>query len=156
MIKTKIPTINGSKTKTIGRLPTNHFIMLAKLLKIMNPKKVRKRSSFSVILRMILYNVTVSIDPSIEADFKTYMREQHIPDVLNTGRFMEARFCRVHGEEEGGVTYATTYLAASQEELDTYQANEAKALQADFNQKWSGKFAAFRTLLTVVEEFKKK
>jgi hypothetical protein len=104
---------------------------------------------------MILYNVTVSIDPSVENEWTTYMREKHIPEVLDTGCFIEARFSRVHGEEEGGVTYATSYLAKDKAILDAYDANFAPRLQAEFNSKWNGRFAAFRTKLTVIEEFKR-
>lgn len=105
---------------------------------------------------MILYNVTVSIDPNIESEWTKYMREIHIPEVLETGCFSEARFCRVHGEEEGGVTYATSYLSPSADILKSYETNFAPRLRDSFNKLWAGKFAAFRTNLTVVEEFKQK
>ncbi len=104
---------------------------------------------------MILYNVTVSIDASVGEEWLIYMREKHIPEVMQTGHFLEARICRVAGEEEGGLTYATTYLCESQEIFDVYEANFAPALRKEFNEKWAGKFAAFRTFLSVVEEFKK-
>lgn len=104
---------------------------------------------------MILYNVTVSIDPSVEESWKQYMCEKHIPEVMATGKFLESRFCRVHGEEEGGVTYATTYLCESQEMFDAYQNNDAEALREEFNTIWQGKFAAFRTMLSVVQQFNK-
>jgi hypothetical protein len=73
---------------------------------------------------------------------------------MQTGCFLDARFCRVHGEEEGGVTYATTFCSPNEAKLEEYQSKFSAPLQEDFNQKWSGKFAAFRTTLTVVEEFK--
>ena len=80
---------------------------------------------------MILYNVTVSIDPSIESDWLNWMRSTHIPDVMNTGCFMESRISRVHGEEEGGLTYAISYVCESQEVYDHYQKTHAAALQKD-------------------------
>ena len=104
---------------------------------------------------MLLYNVTISIDPEIEDSWLTWMREKHINDVMNTGCFLEARLCRVHGEEEGGLTYAVTYLCPSQKDFDTYSTELSKALQAEHLNKFSPRFAAFRTMLTVVEEFKK-
>lgn len=104
---------------------------------------------------MILYNVTVSIDPQISSNWLKWMRETHIPDVMNTGHFTESRISRVHGEEEGGVTYAITYVSPSQESLEEYEKNHAPKLQAEHSEKYAGKFAAFRTLLTVEEEFKK-
>lgn len=103
---------------------------------------------------MILYNVTVSIDQSIHLIWLDWMKTTHIPDVMNTKCFKECRISRVHGEEEGGMTFAISYIAPSQEVFDTYQENHAQALQEEHNKKFNGKFAAFRTLLTVLEEFK--
>ncbi|MDX1651413.1 MAG: DUF4286 family protein [Brumimicrobium sp.] len=103
---------------------------------------------------MVVYNVTVSIDEEVSQEWLQWMREIHIPDVMATGHFKESRLCRVHGEEEGGVTYAITYLAHSQEELNTYQENHAHRLQGEHTKKFAGKFAAFRTLLSVIDEFK--
>ena len=33
---------------------------------------------------MIIYNVTVGVDKSIEADWLAWMKEVHIPDVIKT------------------------------------------------------------------------
>jgi hypothetical protein len=103
---------------------------------------------------MILYNVTVSIDPEIAEEWLVWMRSKHIPDVMGTGCFLESRISRVHGEEEGGMTYAITYLAPSQEVLDDYQNNHAYNLQKEHGERYNGRFAAFRTMLSVIEEFK--
>lgn len=103
---------------------------------------------------MVLYNVTVSIDPEIAHEWLAWMRSTHIPDVMGTGCFIESRISRVHGEEEGGETYAITYLAENQEKLDHYQHYFAPALQQDHTSRYHGKFAAFRTFLSVIEEFK--
>lgn len=103
---------------------------------------------------MILYNVTVSIDPQIHEEWLNWMITQHIPDVMATQCFVESRILRVHGEEEGGLTFAISYVSPSQDKLDEYQEKHAPALQREHNEKYSGKFAAFRTFLTVLEEFK--
>ena len=47
------------------------------------------------------------------------------------------------------------YIAPDQETLDHYQANFAPALQKDHTDRFLGKFAAFRTTLSVVKSFKK-
>jgi hypothetical protein len=103
---------------------------------------------------MILYNVTVSIDPIIAEDWLQWMRSQHIPDVMATGCFIESRISRVHGEEEGGITYAITYLSLNQEKINEYTEQHAPILQKDHAERYAGKFAAFRTLLSVIEEYK--
>ena len=103
---------------------------------------------------MILYNVTVSIDPGINQEWLDWMRTTHIPDVMRTGCFIESRISRVHGEEEGGMTFAISYVALSEEKMDEYQREHAPRLQADHSARFDGRFAAFRTLLTIIEEFK--
>jgi hypothetical protein len=103
---------------------------------------------------MILYNVTVSIDASAEQDWLEWMRSNHIPNVIATGCFMEGRLSRIHAEEEGGLTYAVSYVSPSQEKFDEYQSVHAPVLQKEHIERYSGKFAAFRTLMTIVEEFK--
>lgn len=102
---------------------------------------------------MVVYNVTVSIDQSAEKEWVDWMQNKHIPDVMNTQHFRDCKLCRVHGEEEGGVTYAVMYTAKSQEDLDRYQETFAPNLQQEHTAKFGGRFAAFRTLLTVIQEF---
>jgi len=81
------------------------------------------------------------------------MRTAHIPEVMATGCFLESRLSRLHGEEEGGVTYAITYVCYSQEKLDQYAKEFAPALQSDHSERFNGRFAAFRTTLSVIEHF---
>lgn len=102
---------------------------------------------------MIIYNVTVIIDDSVHDEWLQWIKEVHIPDVMNTGKFINNKICRVlEAEEEGGKTYAIQYTAKNREEYDDYQANFAPALQVEHTKKYEGKFGAFRTILQVVHE----
>lgn len=103
---------------------------------------------------MVVYNVTVSIDQAVALDWLEWMRKVHVPDIMKTGHFKECKLCRIHGEEEGGITYAIMYTALTQEDLDTYQEKHAPRLQEEHAEKFKGKYADFRTLLSVIEEFK--
>lgn len=102
---------------------------------------------------MIVYNVTVSLDPSVEKDWLEWMKSKHIKDVINTKCFTKARLSKVQGREDGECTYAITYDCHSAEILQNYIDNHAKTLQQEHTQKYNGKFAAFRTLMDVIEEF---
>lgn len=104
---------------------------------------------------MILYNVTISIDSKVAEQWLDWMKEKHIHDVLDTGCFVEARISRVHGEEEGGLTYAVSYVAPSEEKYEHYKNTFAAELQQEHMTKFGGTFAAFRTVLTILEEFKR-
>lgn len=105
---------------------------------------------------MVVYNVTVSLDERVEKDWLDWMKSEHIPEVMGTGCFRDSKLCRVHGEEEGGVTYAITYTSFSKEDLEHYEAKHASKLQEAHAVRYKGSYAAFRTILTVVEEFKSK
>ncbi|MDX1277464.1 DUF4286 family protein [Oceanihabitans sediminis] len=102
---------------------------------------------------MIIYNVTVNIDESIHDDWMLWIKE-HIPQVLGTGNFTEAKLTRVLVEEEmGGLTYSIQYRAKSREHLDKYYREDAERLRADGSLKFADKMLAFRTELEIVDEF---
>jgi len=103
---------------------------------------------------MIIYNVTINIEESIQQEWLAWMQETHIPKVMNTGMFVSAKMSRVLVEEQmGGVTYSIQYSCESKSKLDEYQKNCAPQLQQEHTKKYPGKFVAFRTLLDVVSEF---
>lgn len=101
---------------------------------------------------MIIYNVTVSIDTDISEEWLEWMKTVHIPDVMNTGYFINNKILRVHAEEEGGKTYSIQYTCKTMQDLNEYQAKKAPELQKEHTEKYEGKFAAFRTLLEIVHE----
>jgi hypothetical protein len=101
---------------------------------------------------MVLYNVTISVDPQKSADWLHYMRSEHIPDVMATGAFRDFKICRIHAEEEGGETFAVQYVAWSQESFKVYQDSHAAGLQAQHAAKFGDCTAAFRTVLSILEE----
>ncbi len=102
---------------------------------------------------MIIYNVTVNIDESIHEEWLDWIKN-HIPEVLATGRFTEAKLTKVLVEEEkGGVTYAIQYRAKSREELDSYYKYDAEKLQKDGLVRFADKSLAFRTELEIIDEY---
>jgi len=98
---------------------------------------------------MILYNVTVSLEPSIHTDWLEWMKNIHIPEVMATGFFVENKICRILVDDE--ITYAIQYSCDSLEKLHDYQENYAPELQKKHTERYKGKFGAFRTLLEIIE-----
>jgi len=103
---------------------------------------------------MILYNVTISIDESIHEEWLDWMKQVHIPEVMATGCFLENKMLRMLNEEAGGITYAIQYIAADMPTYELYQQEHAPGLQKQTMDKYSGKFAAFRTILEIVHQTK--
>jgi hypothetical protein len=96
---------------------------------------------------MIVYNVTVKVNPEIHDEWLAWMKETHIPDVMATGLFTTYRMMRVIVNEDDGETYSIQYLAESMADVHRYQVNHAPDLQQEHAEKYDGKFVAFRTLL---------
>lgn len=101
---------------------------------------------------MIFYNVTINIEDAVHKQWLAYMKDEHIPDVMNTGCFVGYTFSRIvtRQEDESGVTYAIQYHCANMKEYENYRDNFAPGLQQDVLAKFGGKFVAFRTLLEEV------
>jgi len=101
---------------------------------------------------MILYNVTVNIDADVEQEWIIWMKETHIPEVMDTGFFTEHRMMKMlsETEDETGTTYAIQYMADSLDQLETYLNTVATKLQKASIIKYGTKMAAFRTVLEEV------
>ena len=100
----------------------------------------------------MLYNVTVSIDPSIESDWVLWMQESHIPEVLQTKCFHKCVLSKVHGNEAGECTFSVLYWALSNEDYERYHLVHAPRLQAEHSARYEGKFVAFRTTMDLISE----
>jgi hypothetical protein len=101
---------------------------------------------------MLLYNVTVTIDKDINEEWVHWMRTVHIPDVMMTGMFISYRMSRLLGHEHvDSEIYSTQYLVKDMAHLLRYQEEFAPELQRQHSERYDGKYAAFRTLMEVVD-----
>ncbi len=101
---------------------------------------------------MYIYSVTINIDEDIHEVWLDWMKTQHIPAMLDTGKFQKALLSRVHANEEmGGITYSVQYRTDSKATLEKYYAEDAQTLR-DQSKPFEGKFVAFRTELEIVSE----
>ncbi len=102
---------------------------------------------------MIIYNVTINVDESIHDEWLIWIKE-HIPKVLATGKFTEAKLTKVLIEEGmGGTTYSVQYRAKSREALDAYYKEDAEKLRTEGLKKFADKMLAFRTELEIIDEY---
>ena len=76
---------------------------------------------------MIIYEITAIVRADLIEKYEKYMRERHIPDLLETGCFRAASFSCGEGNR-----YRIRYEAPDQNALDEYLKNDAARLRADF------------------------
>jgi len=74
---------------------------------------------------MYIYNVTINIQEPKHDEWLDWMKNEHIPDMLATGKFSKALMSKVLVEEEmGGITYSVQYTTDSKTTLQQYYAEE--------------------------------
>jgi hypothetical protein len=100
---------------------------------------------------MIIYNVTVKPEPAIADAWLQWMKEEHIPDLINTGCFIKANiFQLIEVDDTEGPTYAVQYHAAAKADYNRYIQQYADAMRKKALDKWGNQFVAFRSVLQVV------
>lgn len=100
---------------------------------------------------MFIYNVTVNVSEDVHAEWLKWMREKHIPDVMKTGCFIDNSLLKVLYVDDEGHTYSVQYRFLEMGDMERYQKEFAPALQAEHKARYDGRFAAFRTILQVID-----
>lgn len=101
---------------------------------------------------MIVYNITMKVDPTIQQDWMEWMKTVHLPEVLATGCFSSSRFLKVLDlDETDGSTYAIQFMAANRAIYEDYIAKFAPELRKKTWQKWGERLVSFRTLMESVD-----
>ncbi len=99
---------------------------------------------------MIYYNVTTQLEKSIESKWLKWMQKNHIPEMLNTKKFIEVKLLRIIDDEKNSTTYATQYVLKSKSLLYNYLKTDGKILQNKTYKKFGDKALSFRTQLELI------
>ena len=100
---------------------------------------------------MFIYNVTLKVDNDIEHNWLVWLKEEHIPDMINTGCFTEASILQLlETDDSEGPTYAVQYKAESKSLYNHYIEKFAGIMRKKSFDKWGNKFIAFRSIMKVV------
>ncbi len=99
----------------------------------------------------IIYNVTIQVDKTIADDWLTWLKNDHIPEIMRTGCFKEYRIVRLlEVDESEGSTYAVQYTAESKADYNRYVELFSVELRKKGNDKWGNGFIAFRSVMEVI------
>jgi hypothetical protein len=100
---------------------------------------------------MIIYNVTTIIEDSIQTDYLNFMHNEHMPEVMATGKFTSYKLFLLTEPANEGITYCAQYFVDDINKLEDYRKNDSPRLQLHFQEKFSGKFVAFRSVLHLIK-----
>ncbi len=100
---------------------------------------------------MLIYNVTLHVEDSIVSRWLDWMKSTHIPEVLATGKFLEATMTRILSEEDtGGSSYSVQYKVKDRKTLERYYREDAERLRKETLKHFGDTVIAFRTELEVL------
>jgi len=100
---------------------------------------------------MFIYNVTTKVNNSIKNEWLTWIHEEHIPEIINTGCFSAATVLRLlETDDSEGPTYAIQYNAESKAMYNRYIEKFAAIMRKKVFEKWGDKIISFNSLLQVV------
>ena len=98
---------------------------------------------------MILYNVTAIVDESIHEDWKVWMQESMLKEVMDSGCFVSYRVLKVLDSPNEGLTYCVQYVAESVEDIERYQSQHARNASVSPGH-FQNKFITFSSLMEYV------
>lgn len=78
------------------------------------------------------------------------MQEEHIPEVMKTGKFVSYRLLKVLDSPNEGVTYCVQFVAENMTDYLEYQEKFASELQAEAIHYFENQVVAFRTLMEYI------
>lgn len=103
---------------------------------------------------MILYSVTIIIKKDIEEEWKKWMSQIHLNDVMKTGYFYEYKFFKISipaGLPDES-TYVVHYKSKTINDYFEYAQKEAHRLREEHAFRFPGKFTAARAIMEEVTE----
>ena len=99
-----------------------------------------------------IYNVTIKADKKIADEWLKWLRETHIPDIMNTNCFDSYKLVKLlEVDDSEGPTYAVQYHARSKADYNRYVKLYSNDLSQKASEKWGEQIIAFRSLMEIVQ-----
>ncbi len=97
---------------------------------------------------MIFYNVTVKVMHDIAEKWLHWLQNEHINDVLGTGKFVSAQVCKLLEQDEtDGISFVVQYKSESWEQYQKYIEEDSALMRQKGYDKFGDRFIAFRTVM---------
>ena len=99
----------------------------------------------------IVYNVTIKVSEAIVDAWLSWMKTEHISDLIGTGCFTGATMLRLlEVDDTEGPTYTVQYFANSKGLYNRYIEQYAEEMRKRAFEKWGNQFIGFRSVMLVV------
>lgn len=100
---------------------------------------------------MLIYNVTIKVETAVADEWLLWMKEEHMPELLQTGLFLDSRLYHLlEQDEQEGITYVAQYFCQNIKDYNAYISLHAQKMREKGLNRFGNRFMAFRTLMEEV------
>lgn len=100
---------------------------------------------------MLIYNITTKVEHAIANSWVQWMKTDHLPAIMQTGKFVRFNFSKlIDVDETDGLTYSVQFFANIKKDYDQYIQQHSAQLKKEAIDKWGAKFISFRSLMEEV------
>lgn len=101
---------------------------------------------------MLIFNTTYQISPGYFEEWVKWIKTEHIPFMLQSGKFTTPQLVKVmlHDETEGS-SYSLQFKIKNMEELLYWQNEHGQAFESNCREKFGTEVLFFSTVLEVVD-----
>lgn len=101
---------------------------------------------------MYIYNITFNVEKDIEKDWLSYITNNFIPKMLQSGLLNAATTSKIKVDEAQGQSYSIQFKTDNQEQLQKFIADELYPILNELHTKFSPKMVYFSTELDVIDQ----
>lgn len=99
---------------------------------------------------MLLFNVTVIVDENSAADFLSWMKQNHIPQLMETDCFVSHRFLQIKDSPNEGLSFCVQFIAENEASHQRFLDLHEQAFIAAMYNRYPQKLVTFSTLMEFV------
>ena len=100
---------------------------------------------------MIICNMTMQVGWNIHDDWIQWMKEAHLPSVMETGSFERYQWSKIKEiDETDGPSYCIQFFVTDEATLKNYLAYEAGVHDEYLKERWGTDCLIFRTIMEVI------
>lgn len=100
---------------------------------------------------MIIYNITYSIDPEIESEWLSWMKDVFSVKISSTNLASSIKILKLLTDIDGdGVNFTFQLDFKRTDQLATFEELYQAVLEGEHHKQFAGKYVSFRTLLKEV------
>ncbi len=101
---------------------------------------------------MYIYNITFNVEENIETEWKAFVKNTFIPEMLQTGIISSAITSKIMVDEQQGISYSIQFATKNKAELEKFKETELYPILNKLHLKFSPKMVFFATELDVIDK----